>query len=152
MIRHAVALHHSRLNLKFRELDSRESTAMSWCMNLDHEMFAHPQPTRPMTAQHGMMLRGYVDELLKATLQEGISLERAIECCRSLVNLTINDAIVNARTSSEPKRDLGDSAAEPRVWRKAAVGLILAGVRSRTRRSDRPPRRPTFVDGAMHTR
>ena len=68
-----------------------------------------------MTAQHGMMLRGYVDELLKATLQEGISRERAIEYCRSLVNLTINDAIVNARTSSEPKRDLGDSAGEPRV-------------------------------------
>ena len=68
-----------------------------------------------MTAQHGMMLRGYVDELLKATLQEVISRERAIECCRSLVNLTINDAIVNARRSSEPKRDLGDSAGEPRV-------------------------------------
>jgi AcrR family transcriptional regulator len=46
MIRHAVALHHSRLNLKFRELDSRESTAMSWCMNLHREMSPHPQPTR----------------------------------------------------------------------------------------------------------
>src|SRR6476620_8317854 len=102
-----------------------------------------------MTAQHGMMLRGYVDEVLKAALQEGISRERAIECCRSLVNLNINDAIVNARTSSEPKRDLGDSAGEPRVTEafQATVGLILAGVRSRTKRSDRPPRRPTFVDG-----
>jgi AcrR family transcriptional regulator len=132
VIRNVVALHYSQLNLEFRELDSWESTAMSWCMNLYRELSTHPHLTELMAAQHGSALHGYVDELLKATLQEGISRERAVECCRSLVNLTINDAIVNARSSSHPKCDSDKSAEESAISRdlQGTIRLILAGVRS----------------------
>src|SRR5258708_757146 len=83
------------------DLESLESTAISWCESLHRELSAHPHLTELMTTQHCSTLHGYVDGLLKASLQEGISRERADECCRSLVNLIINDAIVNTCMSSE---------------------------------------------------
>jgi AcrR family transcriptional regulator len=124
MIRNVIALYYCRLNLEVRKLDSWESTAMSWCMNLYRELSAHPHVTALMTVQHGATLRGYVDELLKATLQEGISRERAVECCRSLVNLTVNDAIVNARGSS--------------VLETARLALALALVEASNVRATKP--------------
>lgn len=132
MIRHAVALHYSRLDLEVRELGCWESTAMSWCLNLHRELSAHPHLTELMTAQEGETLQGYVDEFLKVTLREGISRKRAIECARSLVNLTINDAIVNARGSSQPECGSDERAEKSAISGdlRGTIRLILAGVRS----------------------
>jgi AcrR family transcriptional regulator len=94
LIHAVVGLHFSQITLGLREYDSWESTAFNWC----HEtLLAHPHITLLMTDDHAKFLLDYADEFVKMTVQEGVPRALAIECCRSLINLTINDAIVEVR-------------------------------------------------------
>ena len=103
LIRALVARHLSQLKLDFHEYDDWESTALHWCTALRAALRAHPYLTELMTVDDRNAVMSYVDELVNATLREGIPEKLAIECCRALVNLTINHSIVEVRGMHEPK-------------------------------------------------
>jgi AcrR family transcriptional regulator len=143
LIRALVSRHFSELTLEFHEYEDWESTALHWCTALHDALHAHPFLTELMTIDDRNAVMEYVEELVNVTLQEGIPQELAIECCRALVNLTINHAIVEVRGSHEPKLSRGSAAEADRIEKNFPMSIrwILAGVRqeaeSATRRAGR---------------
>jgi AcrR family transcriptional regulator len=132
MIRALVAQHFSVLRFDFHEYDDWETTALQWCLALRAALLGHPFLTELMTIDDRDAVMGFVDELIKVTLREGIPRELAMECCRSLVNLTINHSVMEVRGLREPKLSR-DSLAESRRIEKnfpTTVRWILAGVRA----------------------
>jgi AcrR family transcriptional regulator len=144
LIRALVARHFSQLRLDFHEYDDWETTALRWCLALHDALRAHPFLTELMTVDDRKAVMGYLDELIKATLREGIPRKLALECCRALVNLTINHSVVEVRGLREPKLSR-DSLAESRRIEKnfpMSVRWILAGVRAEAASTERPGATP----------
>jgi AcrR family transcriptional regulator len=132
LIRALVARHFSQVRLDFHEYGDWETTALRWCLALRDALLAHPYLTELMTIDDRKAVVDYLDELIKATLREGIPHSLALECCRALVNMTINHSVVAVRAMREPKLSR-DTLAESRRIEKnfpMSVRWILAGVRA----------------------
>ncbi len=130
LIRALVARHFSALRLEFHEGDDWESTALLWCLGLRDALYAHPHLTGLMTVDDRVSIMEYVDQLVEATLREGIPKEIAIECCRTLVNLTINHSVMAVRGLHEPKLSREVEADRIEDNFVMTVGWILTGVRA----------------------
>lgn len=131
LVRALVARHFSQLRLDFHEYDDWESTALHWCLELREALRAHPFLTELMTIDDRTSVMVYVNELVDATLREGLSRELAVECCRALVNLTISHTVMEVRGLREPKLSRESSAEKAHIEKNfpMAVRWILAGVR-----------------------
>jgi AcrR family transcriptional regulator len=143
LIRALVSRHFSELTLEFHDYENWESTALHWCTALHEALHAHPFLTELMTIDDRSAVMAYVDELVNTTLQEGIPEELAIECCRALVNLTINHAIVEVRGTHEPKLSRGSAVEADRIEKNFPMSIrwILAGVRQEAESAKRRPTR-----------
>jgi AcrR family transcriptional regulator len=132
LIRALVARHFSQLRLDFHEYGDWESTALQWCLALRDALRAHPFLTELMTVDDGNAVMDFVDELVDATLREGFSQTLADECCRALVNLTINHTVMEVRALREPKLSRVSAAETARIEKNfpMSVRWILAGVRA----------------------
>lgn len=132
LIRALVARHFSALRLDFHEYEDWETTALHWCLGLHDALVAHPFLTELMTIEDRTAVMGYVDELITATLQEGIPRKLAFECCQALVDLTLNHSVMEVRAMREPKLSRGGVAASRRAEKNfpMAVRWILVGVRA----------------------
>jgi AcrR family transcriptional regulator len=141
LIRTLVAQHFSRLKLDFREYDTWESTALQWCLALHDALRVHPFLTELMTIDDREAVTDYVDNLLKATVREGIPRALAVECCRALVTVTINHAIVEVRALREPEHSPKSAVETARIAENfpTTIRWILAGVRADAA-SKSPPR------------
>jgi AcrR family transcriptional regulator len=149
LIRALVSRHFSELTLEFHDYEDWESTALHWCTALHAALHAHPFLTELMTIDDRNAVMAYVDELVNATLREGIPEELAIECCRALVNLTINHAIVEVRGTHEPKLSRGSAGEAERIEKNFPLSIrwILAGVRQEAESATRRPSRPSGSAG-----
>jgi AcrR family transcriptional regulator len=132
LIRALVARHFSQLRLDFYTYEDWETTALKWCLALHDALRAHPFLTELMTIDDRKVVMDYVDELIEATLHEGIPRDLALECCRALVNLTINHSVMEVRALREPKLSRATLAETRRVEKNfpMSVRWILAGVRA----------------------
>jgi AcrR family transcriptional regulator len=156
MIRALVARHFSALRLEFHEYADWETTALNWCLRLRDALRAHPHLTELMTIDDRTAVMDYVDELIGATLREGIPRRLSLECCRALVNLTINYSVMEVRGDREP-RLTRDTLAETRRVQKnfpMTVRWILSGVRTEaasevTKATSKRPRRRAVGDGSI---
>ncbi|HWS92238.1 MAG TPA: helix-turn-helix domain-containing protein [Mycobacterium sp.] len=131
LIRALVTRHFSQLKLDFHDCENWEATALHWCTALHDALRAHPFLTELMTIDDRNAVMAYVDELVEATLREGIPRKLAVECCRALVNLTINHSIVEVRGMHEPKLSRNSATESDRIEKNfpMSVRWILAGVR-----------------------
>jgi AcrR family transcriptional regulator len=131
LIRALVTRHFSQLKLDFHEYEDWEATSLEWCTALHDALRAHPFLTELMTVDDRNVIMDYVDELVDATLREGIPRKLAVECCRALVNLTINHSVMEVRGMHEPKLSRNSAAESDRVEKNfpMSVRWILAGVR-----------------------
>jgi AcrR family transcriptional regulator len=143
LIRALVARHFSQLTLDFHDYEDWEATALHWCIGLHDALHAHPFLTELMTVDDRYAVMTYVDELVDATLREGIPRKLAVECCRALVNLTINHSIVEVRGMHEPKLSRNSDAESDRIEKNfpMSVRWILAGVRQEAESTTRDRRR-----------
>jgi AcrR family transcriptional regulator len=132
LIRALVARHFSALRLEFHEYEDWETTTLNWCLALHDALCRHPFLTELMTIDDRTAVMAYVDELIAATLEEGIPRKLTIECCRALVNLTINHSVMEVRAMREPKLSRSNLAEFRRVEKNfpMAVRWILVGVRA----------------------
>jgi AcrR family transcriptional regulator len=132
LIRALVAQHFSALRLDFHEHEDWETTALNWCLALHAALRAHPYLTELMTIDDRTAVMNYVDELIVASIHEGIPRKLTIECCRALVNLTINHSVMEVRAMREPKLSRNSLAESRRVEKNfpMAVRWILMGVRA----------------------
>jgi AcrR family transcriptional regulator len=132
LIRALVARHFSALRLDFHEYEDWETTALNWCLALHAALRAHPYLTELMTIDDRTAVMDYIDKLITATLQEGIPRQLTIECCRALVNLTINHSVMEVRAMREPKLSRNSLAESRRVEKNfpMAVRWMLMGVRT----------------------
>jgi AcrR family transcriptional regulator len=130
LIRALVARHFSQLRLDFHEYEDWETTALKWCLALHRALRAHPFLTELMTIDDREAVMDYIDALIKATLNEGIPRELALECCRALVNLTINHSVMEVRALREPKLSRASLAESRRIEKNfpMSVRWIIAGV------------------------
>jgi len=134
LIRALVARHFSQLRLDFEEHQTWESTALQWCLALHDTLRAHPFLTELMTIDDRTAVADYVNQLVKSTLREGISRSLAIECCRSLVNVTINHTIYEVRALREPEHSAenAEEAAKIAANFPMTIRWIIAGVRAQS--------------------
>jgi AcrR family transcriptional regulator len=123
MIRNVVELHFSKLRLELRPCGEWESTAMNWCMELHKALTDHPHLTQLLADDETPSVEDYMNQLVEATLREGISRNTATACVRSLANVTINDAIRRVRSSRAARDAPSGTFSETVEW-------ILAGVRA----------------------
>jgi len=132
LIRELVAQHFSLLRLDFREYDTWESTAWHWCLDLYEALRAHPFLTELMTIDDRESVTDYIDDLMKATMREGIPRALALECCRSLVTVTINHAIIEVRALREPEHSPRSAVETAKIAENFPMTIrwILAGVRA----------------------
>jgi AcrR family transcriptional regulator len=131
LIRALVDRHFSQLQLDFHEYDTWESTAEQWSLALHNELHAHPFLTQLMTVDDRGAVTSYVDKLLKSLVQSGLERRLATECCRSLVNTTINHTIVEAQALRQvpPSRASGLDAKKRQRSFLQTINWIIAGVR-----------------------
>src|SRR5271168_4847798 len=131
LIRALVGRHFSQLQLDFHEYDTWESTAVQWSLALHDALQAHPFLTELMNVDDRGAVTSYVDKLLKSLVQAGIDRRLATECCRSLVNTTINHTIVEAQALRQtPATRAGDLDAKKRQESYLrTIEWIVAGVR-----------------------
>jgi AcrR family transcriptional regulator len=131
LIRALVGRHFSQLKLEFHEYDTWESTAMQWSLALHKALQTHPFLTELMTFDDRGAVASYVDKLLHSLTQAGIDLRLATECCRSLVNTTIDHTIVEAQALRHPQSTRsGSSHARTRKQSfPRTLEWIIAGVR-----------------------
>jgi len=143
LIRALVSRHFSQLRLDFHDYGDWEATALHWCTALHDALRVHPYLTELMTVDDRNAVMAYVDELVNATLREGIPRKLAVECCRALVNLTINHSIVEVRGMREPKLSRNSAAESARIEKNfpMSVRWILAGVRQEAESTTRGRRR-----------
>jgi AcrR family transcriptional regulator len=153
LIRALVNSHFSQLKLDFHDYEDWETTALHWCTALHDALHAHPFLTELMTVDDRNAVMAYVDELMDATLREGIPRKLALECCRALVNLTINHCIVEVRSMHEPKLSRNSAADSDHIEKNfpMSVRWILAGVRQEAEAATRG-RRPTARTGQRRGR
>ena len=132
LIRALVARHFSQLRLDFRAYKTFDSTALHWSQALHDTLRAHPYLTELMEIDDRKAVEDYVNELVKAALREGFPRRTAIECCRALVNVTINHTIVEVRAVREPEHSPGTAAEFKKIERNFPMTIrwILAGVRA----------------------
>jgi AcrR family transcriptional regulator len=136
LIRALVARHFAQLKLDFKEYDTWESTALHWCLALHDALRAHPFLTELMTIEDRSAVTDYVDALLNATLQEGISRSLATECCRGLAHMTINHSIVEVRGLREEMRSASETAKIEQNFPRL-VEWVISGVRAEAQDVDR---------------
>jgi AcrR family transcriptional regulator len=131
LIRALIDRHFSQLQLDFHEYDSWESTAVQWSLALDEALQAHPFLTELMNVDDRGAVTSYVDKLLKSLVQAGIDRRIATDCCRSLVNTTINHAIVEAQALRQvpPSRAGALDAKKRQQSYLRTIDWIVAGVR-----------------------
>ncbi|MGW0044910.1 TetR/AcrR family transcriptional regulator [Rhodococcus sp. NPDC003348] len=129
LIRALVARHFSQLTFEFRQYESWDETALQWCLALRETLREHPFLTELMTFADRRVIVDYVNELVKVALREGIPRGTAVECCRSLANVTVNHAIVEVRAMRDPAPEVSDEAAGMAGNLAMTIGWILAGVR-----------------------
>lgn len=149
LIRALVARHFSALRLDFHEYADWETTALQWCLALRDALRAHPFLTELMTVDDGAAVMDYVRELVDATLREGFSRKLADECCRALVNLTINHTVMEVRGLREPKLSRASATETARIEKNfpMTIGWILTGVRAEADATATKARRRTPTSG-----
>jgi AcrR family transcriptional regulator len=131
LIRALVARHFSQLRLDFHEQEQWEATASQWCLSLHDALCAHPYLTGLMTVDDRGAIMDYVNELVDATLREGIPEALAVDCCRALVNLTINYSVVEVRGANQPELSAESTSESASIEKNFPMTIrwILAGVR-----------------------
>jgi AcrR family transcriptional regulator len=131
LIRALVGRHFSQLQLDFHEYDTWETTAVQWSIALHDVLHAHPFLTELMTVDDRGAVMSYVDKLLKSLVRNGIDRRLATECCRSLVDTTINHTIVEAQALRQvpPTRAGGVDAKKRQQSYLRTIDWIVAGVR-----------------------
>jgi AcrR family transcriptional regulator len=146
LIRALVARHFSALRLEFQERKTWESTALHWCLSLHDTLVAHPHLTELMAIDDRVVVEAYVNDLVKAALREGIPRRLAIECCRGLVNVTINHTVMEVRALREPEHSPGTASEMAKItknfpmvihWIISGVGNDAAAASARSRPSAR---------------
>ncbi|WP_329407867.1 TetR family transcriptional regulator [Nocardia vinacea] len=132
LIRALVARHFSLLRLEFHEHEDWETTAVQWCLALHDALRAHPYLTELMTIDDRSAVMDYVHEMVNATLREGIPPLLAVDCCRALVNMTINHTIVEVRGLREPRLSERSEQEfeETEENFRMSIRWLLAGVRA----------------------
>jgi AcrR family transcriptional regulator len=131
LIRALVGRHFSQLQLDFHECDTWESSAARWSIALHDALQAHPFLTELMNVEDRGSIASYVEKLLKSLIRAGIDRRLATDCCRSLVNTTINHTIVEAQAlrqaTTTPAR--GTDAKRRQQSYLRTIDWIVAGVR-----------------------
>ena len=140
LIRALVSRHFSQLQLDFHEYGTWESTAVQWSLALHDALEAHPFLTELMNVDDRGAVTSYVNKLLKSLVQAGIDRRLATDCCRSLVNTTINHTIVEAqalRQTPPTRAGVLDAKKRHQSYCEPSTGSSPESARKRFRR--RPP-------------
>lgn len=142
LIRALVARHFSVLGVEFSRRRTWEATALHWCIALRETLCAHPFLTALMNIDDREAVEGYVSALLTSMLDDGFPRELATDCCRSLVNVTVNHAIIEVSAMREAQ-DSAVTAAAIETFTKnfpTTIKWILSGVRADAEASPVPLR------------
>ena len=129
MIRELIALHLSRLDLDVHPAGTWEDTIWAWCLQLHQALTARPHLTAMSQGWTLAVVASHVDTLIEATARGGVSKDVAAECCWSVADVTINDAVGAAHemTRQNAPRTVGSSV-EPSKTAADAIKWILRGV------------------------
>lgn len=151
LTRALVARHFSQLRLEFHERKTWESTALHWCLSLHATLAAHPHLTELMAIDDRGVIEDYVNDLVKAALNEGFPRRLAIECCRGLVNVTINHTVFEVRALSEPEHSAGTAAEMSKIAKNfpMVIDWMLAGVRAEADAASSRAKKPTRAKAAV---
>ncbi|GAA3702855.1 TetR/AcrR family transcriptional regulator [Gordonia hankookensis] len=130
LIRALVARHFANLRLEFRDTGEWESTAVSWCLTLRETLRAHPYLTELMSFDDRRVITDFVGDLVKVARNAGIPASLAAECCRALVNVTVNHTIVEVRALHDPALSAENAAEAESMARNLPLTIrwILSGV------------------------
>lgn len=133
MIRELVDLHWSRLDLDFQPVGTWEDTIWAWCLQVHQALTARPHLTLMAQGRRPVAVAPYVEALIEATVREGLSSAVAAECCWSLADLTVNDAIGVARemTLGVAPQAMWSSV-DPSKTTADAIKWILRGIGAQT--------------------
>lgn len=132
LLRGIAAMYASQVSLPIRRRDSWKSAALLWCTDMHHELTSHPH----LTFLLGHDLRDRVvhcfDELVNLAIDEGIPRSHAVECCTTLVAITVNSALADVRSSrlTSPPLSSDESAARVKRDLEGAIVLIIAGMQA----------------------
>jgi AcrR family transcriptional regulator len=131
LIRALVGRHFSQLQLDFHEYETWEATALRWSLALHDALQAHPFLTELMTVDDRGAVESYVKKLLKSLVEAGFDRRLATECCRSLVNTTINHTIVEAQALRQAPRTRAVSldAKKRQQSFQRTIDWIIVGIR-----------------------
>nr|WP_268932354.1 TetR family transcriptional regulator [Mycolicibacterium hodleri] len=131
LIRGIAELHLSRVRPDFVEGDTWESTAWNWCEGLRQALCAHPHLTELMTNFAALAVGEAVDAPIDVVRVQGLPSHVAVGCCRALVDVTVNQAIRDVRSTLRSQDALegftGESEAGS-IFRNT-IRWILVGVR-----------------------
>jgi len=129
MIDELVGLYSSQLDLDFHPHDAWQDSIWAWCLQLHEALTARPHLILMAQVRTPVESGSQVEALVDAIVPQGVLRGAAVECCWSLADLMVNDALGAARAMTS-----GDASAA--VWRSVqpsqrtadAIKWILRGV------------------------
>jgi AcrR family transcriptional regulator len=127
LIRAAVEQYASALTVDSALAGGWELAVQGWCSDLHGQLMGRPRITELMVDTDGELIDQQVRRIADYAVHEGIPFDVAYQCCKSLVRLTINDAVARSRggaAGGEPSAHTGADAplADTVRW-------VVAGVR-----------------------
>lgn len=104
LIRQLLDHYFSRATLDFKKAPTWQDSAMAWASAMRRTLMVHPNLSRLITIENRGAIADYVNELLKALLNEGFPQELALRSCRVLAHIVISLTLAEIDTPPIPVR------------------------------------------------
>ena len=128
LIRAAIGQYAGSITVAIRRTGPWEEAAQLWCADLYRQLMARRRITELMTDSDSLRLDRQIGRIAEYAVRQGVPRELAVQCCRSLARVTINDAVLRSRSGESDAASAGRFEAEAAY--SDAVRWVIAGVRT----------------------
>ncbi|WP_396884564.1 TetR/AcrR family transcriptional regulator [Mycolicibacterium sp. CBMA 226] len=132
MLRNVVESHCSALTFgPLLEDDGWEAAILDWCTSLHRELLEHPHITGLLAQDDTPAVKWLLGSVVESMINAGFPPSTSLIYCRSLLDLTICDAIRRTRAMSvEVSSVVGIETAQSTSDLGATIRWLIAGVRT----------------------
>lgn len=134
LLRNILDVHYSAMAIAVPEGVGWDKAVLSFCTALYRELTQHPHLTVLLAYDDAPVLDRFLGPLVDFTAQAGIETAMAVVCSRSLLNITVVEAIRRVRAPrpddhASERIDRNDEVESPL---SATIGWVVAGLNAQT--------------------
>ncbi|MCP9271169.1 hypothetical protein [Mycolicibacterium arenosum] len=137
LVAELIEMHTGRIQFEFHPCGTWEDMIWDWCQQLHRSLASRPHLTLMAQGRVPAVMRSSVQALIAAVVRDGVPVEVAGECCWSLADLTINDAVELAREMTGGESVTTNGSVQLSKRTSDAIKWVLRGVGAAIESPDR---------------